>query len=136
MQLHEELGAVRREIVLPLTREEAWELVEDPRELESWLADDVDLEIRVGAEGRVRWDDGTAREAFVEDVEPGRRVALRWWAPAEEPSLVELTLDDAEGGTRLTVVELPLRTLHAVGAGLPGTISGASGPQMAVAACA
>jgi uncharacterized protein YndB with AHSA1/START domain len=136
MQLHEELGVVRREVVLAVPREEAWELIVDPRELEAWLADDVDIEIRPGAEGIVRWDDGSVREAYVEEVEPGRRVALQWWARGEAASLVELTLDDVDDGTRLTVVELPLRTLHAVGARIPGTTFGASGPQMAAAACA
>jgi uncharacterized protein YndB with AHSA1/START domain len=136
MELHDELGAVRREVVLPVTREEAWELVEDPRELEGWLADEVDLDLRPGAEGVVRWTDGTERAARVEEVEPGRRIALQWWAPGEEPTLVELTLDDTEGGTRLTVLEVPLRTLHAVGARIPGAASGAGGPQMAALACA
>jgi uncharacterized protein YndB with AHSA1/START domain len=136
MELHEELGAVRRETVLPVTREEAWELVEDPRELETWLADEVDLEVRPGAEGTVRCDDGTERHAVVEEVELGRRVSLCWWADGEEPSLVELTLDDDPGGTRLTVVEVPLRTLRSVGATIAGGVPGTSGPQMAVAACA
>ena len=133
MQLHEELGVVRREIVLPVTREEAWQLVEDPRELETWLADEIEFEVERQAEGVARWSDGTERSVRVEEVEPGRRLALQWGQPGEQASLVELTLDDVEGGTRLTVVELPLQVLHAIGSTIPGTTFG---PQMAVAACA
>jgi hypothetical protein len=42
------------------------------------------------------------------DGGPGRRrVALSWCAPGGDPSLVELTLDDAEDGrTRMVVVEV------------------------------
>lgn len=123
MRLHEEIGAVRREIDLPLDRDEAWELISDPRELETWLADEVGLDaVEVGEEGPITFRDGTARHACVEDVEPGRRVSLCWWGEDEDPTLVDLTLYDRPSGTRLTVVELPLRAVRT------------SGPQMAVLA--
>src|SRR6478672_10404969 len=50
---------IRREIVLPVDRDVAWEAISDAAELETWLADEVDLEIEPGAEGVVRWDGGT-----------------------------------------------------------------------------
>ena len=33
---------IRKEIVLPATREEVWAALTDPAELESWFANDVD----------------------------------------------------------------------------------------------
>jgi uncharacterized protein YndB with AHSA1/START domain len=141
MKLHDdpdlatEHGAVRRELVLPVSREQAWPLLVEPAELETWLADEVELEIREGAEGFVRWSDGDERRAVVEEVVAERRVALRWWAPDADPreaTLVELTLDDDPAGTRLAIVELPLRTLQAVGTTLPGGAP-ATGPQLALA---
>src|SRR5439155_8051051 len=85
MQLHDELGAVRREVVLPVGRDRAWELV---TELEGWLADEADLELEPGAEGSVAFADGTRRHAAVEEVDPGRRLVLCWWTHDSDRALV------------------------------------------------
>ena len=134
MELHneptlaEECLAVRRELVLPFTREEAWPLLGDAAELETWFAEEVSFAIEEGAGGTIRADEGE-RVAVVDEVVPGRRVTFRWWDPAEPASetLVELTLDDVPEGTRLVVVELPVRSLPVVPAGPSG------GPQLAAA---
>jgi uncharacterized protein YndB with AHSA1/START domain len=99
------MPTVRREVVLPVEPERAWELITDPDELEGWLADDVDLEPEEGGEVRVAWDDGERRDGVVEQVDEGRRLVFVW---GEEPSRVEWTLDPAPGGTRFVVVERSL----------------------------
>src|SRR3712207_384680 len=43
------MSCVTREIVLPVPRERAWELVTDEDELREWLADDVEFEAEEGA---------------------------------------------------------------------------------------
>ena len=43
------MSCVTREIVLPVPRERAWELVTEPDELREWLADDVEFEAEEGA---------------------------------------------------------------------------------------
>jgi uncharacterized protein YndB with AHSA1/START domain len=133
MELHEEIGAVRRETVLDAPRDHVWSLVGSSEGLETWLADEVALDaIEPGARGTVT-EDGEERHVTIEDVEPGRRVALSWCAPGGEPSLVELTLDDVpdeDGRTRMVVVEIPLLTLRVVAAPAFGG-SAARGPQMA-----
>ena len=138
MELHEAVGALRRETILDASRDAVWELVAEPDGLAGWLADDVDLPaVEPGAEGTVL-EDGELRRVTIEEVEEGRRVALSWCAPGGEPSLVELTLDDAEDGrTRMVVVELPLATLRAVAVRTEDAWAAAGrtrGPQMAVAA--
>jgi uncharacterized protein YndB with AHSA1/START domain len=92
MELHEEVGAVRRETVLDAPREEAWDRVCD---LEGWL----------GAE---------ASQAEVQERHEQRRLVFTWSADGV-PSLVEVTLDDHSRGTRVVVVEIPLVTLDAFG---------------------
>jgi uncharacterized protein YndB with AHSA1/START domain len=88
---------VTRDIVLPLEREEAWEVVCDPT---AWLAEHADLELVPGAEGTL-----DERVAIVEEVSPGERLTF-WWGDDGAPlTRVELTLVDAVGGTRVTVVE-------------------------------
>lgn len=131
MELHEEIGAVRRETELDAAREDVWALVSEPEGLATWLADEVDLDaVEPGARGTVT-EHGEERHVTIEEVEPGRRVALSWCAPGGEPSLVELTLDDLdEERTRMVVVEIPLVTLRAVAAPAFGG-SAARGPQMA-----
>src|SRR5918992_2763548 len=88
---------VSRDIVLPVDRDAAWEVLCDP---EAWLAEHADLELVPGAEGTL-----DERRAIVEEVAPGERLAF-WWGDADALlTRVELTLDDAIGGTRVTVVE-------------------------------
>ena len=57
------MPVVNREVVLPVPRERAWELITEPSELEGWLGDDVEFEAVEDAPLRV--DD---REGVVEEV--------------------------------------------------------------------
>jgi uncharacterized protein YndB with AHSA1/START domain len=91
---------VRREVVLPVAPERAWELLTDPAELEGWLADEVVLDPEPGGEVCAEWEGGERLEGVVEEVDPERRLAFRWG-----DSRVEWTLDAVAGGTRLRVVE-------------------------------
>ncbi len=95
---------VRREIVLPVPRERAWELLTDETELADWLADEVELVPEPGAPLRAWWEGGDVRDGVVEDVEIGARLRFRWW-DEDEDSEVEWRLEDAVGGTRVVVTE-------------------------------
>lgn len=139
MKLHDDSlaldhGAVRRELDLPCDRAAAWPLIADPSELATWLADEVDVEVRPGATGTVRHADGGVRDVVVEEVAVARRVVLRWWAREAGPegaTVVELTLDDLPGGgTRLAVVELPAVALVAVGTALVPPAGRPTGPTL------
>jgi uncharacterized protein YndB with AHSA1/START domain len=89
------MSCVNREIVLPVPRERAWELLTDPDELREWLADDVEFEAEEGAPMRA-----DERDGVVEVVDDEERIVFRWG-----DSRVEWRLDDDSGGTRFTVVE-------------------------------
>jgi uncharacterized protein YndB with AHSA1/START domain len=107
------LSTIRREIVLPVERRRAWELLTESAELREWLADDVELDAEEGAPLRVAWAGGEAREGVVEEVEEQRRLRFRWDDDATGiPSRVEWTLEDAPGGTRVVVEERPLVPLE------------------------
>jgi uncharacterized protein YndB with AHSA1/START domain len=135
MELHEEIGAVRRETVLDAPRDEVWARIASPEGLASWLADEVELDaVEPGASGTVV-EDGVERRVTIDEVEDGRRVALSWCADGGDPSVVELTLDDAgDDATRLVVVELPLVTLRVATFATVRAASAARGPQMAALA--
>ena len=92
---------IRKEILLPASRDEVWSALTDPEELERWFANDVELDLRPGGEARFSWGNGESRTAIVTEVEPEERLAFEW----DEEGEVEFTLDDDDEGTRLTVVE-------------------------------
>jgi uncharacterized protein YndB with AHSA1/START domain len=95
---------VVREVVFDAPPDEVWEALTDPERLEEWFANDVEFDLDRG--GVFRWEDGEVRYAIVEEVEPERRLALRWWDPsAPEESEVTFTLDETEEGTKLVVTE-------------------------------
>src|SRR5919201_5066220 len=50
------MPVVERDVVLPVTRERAWELITEPAELTEWLADEVEFEAEEGAPLHVAWD--------------------------------------------------------------------------------
>ncbi len=132
MKLHKDV--VRRDVTLDVDRARAWSALGDPRRLEDWFARAVDLEIREGAEGTVTDHDGIVRDVVVDEVLPGRRLALRWSADGEPMTVVELTLDDAEDGrTRLVVVEVPLAVVRAVSEQVAGADAFRSGPMLVAA---
>ncbi len=132
MKLHKDV--VRRDVTLDVDRERAWAALADPRRLEDWFARDVDVEIREGAEGTVTDHDGTVRDVVVDEVLPGRRLALRWSADGEPVTVVELTLDDADAGrTRLVVVEVPLAVVRAVSEQVAGADVFRGGPMLVAA---
>ena len=89
------MSCVTREIVLPVPRERAWELVTEEDELREWLADDVEFEAEEGAP--IRADE---RDGVIELVEAEERIVFTWGG-----SRVEWRLDDDPGGTRFTVTE-------------------------------
>ena len=97
------MPSVRREVVLPVETERAWELITDPSELEGWLAEEVELDPEEGGDVHVRFEDGEERWGTVEEVEPERRLAFSWG-----DSRVEWVLQPVPEGTRLVVVERSL----------------------------
>jgi uncharacterized protein YndB with AHSA1/START domain len=98
------MSCVTREIVLPVPRERAWELVTEPAELREWLADDVEFEAEEGAPLRAEDRDGV-----VEVVDEEERIVFRWGE-----SRVEWRFEDDPGGTRFIVTEHRLTDDRAV----------------------
>jgi uncharacterized protein YndB with AHSA1/START domain len=108
------MQTVERQLTLPTSLDEAWELLTRPEDLAGWLGREVVLDPTPGAAGLVVDHDGTQRHLVVERVDAtgdeARRLAWRWWVDGEgdgEPvtSRVEVTLDRALDGTVLTVTE-------------------------------
>ncbi len=92
---------IRKEILLPASRDEVWSALTDPEELARWFANDVELDLRPGGGAHFHWGNGESRHATVTEVEPGERLTFAWEGEGE----VEFILEDDVEGTLLTVVE-------------------------------
>jgi uncharacterized protein YndB with AHSA1/START domain len=135
---------IERELHLPAPAADVWQAITDPAWLSSWLADQVELELRPGGEARF-WLGAEFRRGWVEEVsapeagEHGARGSGRlafWWARDDEPaSRVELVLTPvSEGETRVRVAETrPLEILDLVGVPLPGHGGLRYGPALVAA---
>ena len=115
---------VTRSTTVPAPIDDVWDAVADARQLEAWLAPQVDVDIEPGATGRVVDDDGVERGVVVDDVDLGRRVVLRWW-PSDRPaeaSRVVIELVPAVSHTVVTVTETRLVPVGRASAGWTGRV--------------
>lgn len=104
-------AVVERHVDLDAPAEEVWAALTDDGALSAWFGGAVTLDPSPGGEGRFEEPDGTVRRARVDEAEPGRRLALRWWPEDDDDgtiSTVAFELVPQPGGTRLVVVERPL----------------------------
>ena len=103
--------AIEKEVVIEAPLEVVWRVVTDPEQIRQWFADEAEVELRVGGNGRLRFKSGDSYQLQVEALEPPRRFAFRWVQPEGSPAradnsmLVEFTLQPEAGSTRLRVVE-------------------------------
>lgn len=113
-----------KSVFLPVTPDEAFDLVTQPERLRRWMTIAARIDLR--AAGDFRWTvvPGAHAKGTVIEVEPGRRVTFAWgWEGNEEvppgSSEVTITLEPAEGGTGLTLVHAGLdaeqEAMHAEG---------------------
>jgi uncharacterized protein YndB with AHSA1/START domain len=94
---------VEREIILETPPDEVWAALTEPEQLEQWFAPEVELVPETGGRAVFRWPNGEQREAVIEEVDPERRLVLRW---LDDDGIVSIELDGATAdGTRVRVVE-------------------------------
>jgi uncharacterized protein YndB with AHSA1/START domain len=124
---------VRRERFLPAELGEVWEALTEPEGLRAWLAEEAEIDLRPGGELRVRLRDGEERSGFVEEVEGPERLSFWWRGSGEEGeplTRVELSLEQAEGGTLLRVAETRVVTTVEAVLGAASAAERPRGPQM------
>lgn len=109
---------IEKQIVLRAPRARVWRALTDAGEFGRWFGVKLEGPIEAGARvyGRITHPgyEHVPFEISVEAAEPERRLAWRWHPYAVDPAvdyarepttLVEFTLEEIAGGTRLTVVE-------------------------------
>ncbi len=114
--------SIEREILIEASAEVVWGVITEPEQINRWFSDEAEVQARAGADGRLTWKPGgrgTGASHRVElivpirvvDAEPFHRFSFRW-NPADDATphegnsaLVEFTLTEEAGGTRLRVIE-------------------------------
>jgi uncharacterized protein YndB with AHSA1/START domain len=120
---------IERELVVDASPEEVWEAIVG----DGWLADEVELDLRVGGDAIFRSGQET-KTGWVEDVLAPERLAF-WWAVDGQPATrVELRVLTEPAATRVRVVESrPLDVLDLVGTPLPRAFGRTLGPALVAA---
>ncbi len=110
--------SIEREILIEASPEVVWGVITEPEQISRWFSDEADVEGRAGADGTLTWRPGGragGHDAVVPirvvEAEPFRRFSFRWNHPVgtdpneSNSALVEFTLVEEAGGTRLRVLE-------------------------------
>jgi uncharacterized protein YndB with AHSA1/START domain len=108
--------AIEREIVIEASPRLVWGIVTEAQHLAGWFSDEAEIDLRSGGRMLLTWRDHGTYEGRVETVDPPRLFAFRWQTREGEFSetnstLVVMTLEPEETGTRLRVVESGFATL-------------------------
>ena len=87
-----------------------WAALTTAEGLSSWFGQQVTIDLRPGGPAQMKWDSGHTALMRVERVEEPTVFGYTWHIedmPEDDPrrTYVEFTLEPADGGTRLTVVE-------------------------------
>jgi uncharacterized protein YndB with AHSA1/START domain len=109
---------IEKRVVLRAAQARVWRAITDAEEFGAWFGVNLEGAFAEGAtvRGRITYPgyQHLTVEMFVERIEPERLFSYRWHPYAvdtsvdyssEPTTLVELRLEEAEGGTLLTIVE-------------------------------
>ena len=102
--------AIEREIVIDAPPTVVWAIVTEARHLAGWFSDEAEIDLRPGGRMLLTWHRHGTYEGRVETVDPPRLFVFRWQTregafSETNSTLVAMTLDAEEAGTRLRVVE-------------------------------
>ena len=117
-----ERAGVRFERRYDFAPEEVWSALTEPERLGRWLANVVELDLRVGGRLLLVWkegDDDQRTDGRVREVEPGRVLELDWAYPGEPDSVARFELRPDGDGTLLVLDHrgLPPAAIAGYGAG-------------------
>ena len=98
--------SIEKSVFLPIDPEAAFELVTRPDRLRRWQVVAARMDLRAGGEYRWTVTPGHWAAGTIKEVDPGKRLVFDWgWEGSDSAaSTVTITLEPADGGTRLTLV--------------------------------
>jgi uncharacterized protein YndB with AHSA1/START domain len=107
---------IEKRFLVRASRSRVWHAISTAKQFSSWFRIHLDGEFAEGATIRGKLTapgyEHLSMEILIERIEPDRYFAYRWRPSdpaadhsAEPTTLVEFTLEDADGGTAVTIVE-------------------------------
>ena len=107
---------IEKTVIINAPRRRVWQAIADARQFGQWFQVKLDGDFKAGATifGKITYPgyENLTLEMRVERIETERLFSYRWHPgdprtdySAEPMTLVEFTLEDVPGGTRLTIVE-------------------------------
>ena len=99
------MPTVRRELTIDADPDTVWDAVSTEAGLETWLADGVEGTIEPGQRAVFTYDGGERREAVIEEVLAGERIAWSWVRGEDSPTRVVVAVSTIPAGSRITVTE-------------------------------
>jgi uncharacterized protein YndB with AHSA1/START domain len=107
---------IEKTVIINAPRSRVWRALSDAKQFGEWFKVELDGQFKAGEtiRGTITYPgyEGHKMEMAVQRIEPERLFSYRWHPGdpngdyrAEPMTLVEFTLEDVPGGTRLTLVE-------------------------------
>ena len=102
---------VTRTVHINAHRSPVWDAITVPELITEWFGNTADVELTVGAAGKLGWDDFGEFRIVAEEVDEPNVSAFRWARETNtdprpgNSTLVRFVLADKDGGTELTVRE-------------------------------
>jgi len=107
---------IEKTVIIKAPRTRVWRAIADAKQFGEWFRVKLDSQFAAGATifGTITYPgyEGLRMEIVIERIEPERLFSYRWHPGdprtdySRDPmTLVEFTLEDVQGGTRLTIVE-------------------------------
>ena len=109
---------IEKTVILKAPRSRVWRAITDAKQFGEWFRVKLDGEFTAGATilGKITYPgyENLTMEMAVDRIEPERLFSYRWHPAGVDPkadysaepmTLVEFTLEEVTGGTRLTIVE-------------------------------
>ena len=108
--------AIEREIVIDAPPSVVWTIVTEAQHLGGWFSDEAQIDLRAGGRMLLTWHGHGTYEGRVESVDAPHLFAFRWQTregrfSETNSTLVVITLEAEDSGTRLRVVESGFATL-------------------------
>src|ERR1700754_988632 len=104
---------IEREVHIDAPLERVWELITKPEHVGRWFGDaGAQIELRPGGAFNLNWEDHGEVIGIVDRVEPMTLFSYRWQMREAGETLVEFTLSEGDGGTRLHVRESGFESLN------------------------
>ena len=101
---------IERTVEIARPPRQVWAALTTAEGLAAWFGNEAAIDLHPGGAAWMKWNEGHTARMRVERVEEPRVFGFTWHIsglPDDDPrrTYVEFTLEPADGGTRLTVVE-------------------------------